>query len=159
MSGKTKHGLLLFLIALSSFVFYVPMKFDSLMGDDFTSFQILHDGSGENLITRCFARGYLGIYRPLNMLYIHGRTLLFGTDYSLYFYGNLLLGIAASWMVFHLLWRISRAHLLAAVLGLFYALHHFQYYLVLIRTGEVDLLTTALFVVFLAVVVLYLEQP
>lgn len=150
---------LVVLIALTVAVFWTPLRFSSLMGDDFLPQILVGGAQKEGWFYTTTLRNALNIFRPLSLLFIIGRASLFGPQYDLYFYTNLMIFIATGVGFFFVLTRNNRPALVAAALVLLLLFNHSQYYLALIATGEVDLLSNSIFLVLLAILVRYLEHP
>lgn len=147
-------GALLLLGAL----YYVPLRFHSLMGDDLSPYVGLELARTAGFWRTTVASGYGGIFRPLDLIFVLGRAKLHTPDYDVFFFGNLLLASFTAWTLFLVLSRRTRSAALAFVLAASMLVHHYQYYLVLIRTGEVDLLPNLMFIGFLALLLIHFEQ-
>jgi hypothetical protein len=129
------------------------------MGDDLTIFLGYEQVRREGLLKVLFLHNHSGVLRPLDSLLVIWRLELLGKDYNLNFCFNLLLACATCGALLVLLERRSRNLALATVLALFSLWHHYQYYPVLIRTGEVDLYPNLIFVGFLALLLRYFDRP
>ncbi len=151
---------LVIILCLLSAGVYTPLRFHSLMGDDLVSLVSLRANSHQNIFDRVFIHSLYGVYRPVDHLYMFLRAELFGTEYSLYFFSNLLLLFLNIYLLFKLLHEVSSGTwLLPVLLVYFYSFHRFQNYAVLNRHGGEELFMQMIFILLLYLLFNYYKNP
>jgi len=149
-------GLLVAMLCVAAAVFYVPLRFHTLSGDDFTAYHLLQASRTEGLLRLAFVKDVVGWFRPASMILVVERASLHGTDAELYFYGNLLLAVATATLLFLVAARQSRSLLIAGSLALLLLYHQSHFYL-LIGLAGIDLVANLVFIVFLAIFLVFLR--
>jgi hypothetical protein len=156
MRTRLLRAILLFGLFAVACAFYVPLRFRTLSGDDFTALGLLSLSRTEGLLRLAFTRNFVGWFRPASLMFVVERAALHGTNAELYFYGNLFLAVMTCWALFRIAERQSQDLALAGALALFLLLHQSQFFLLIALAG-IDLVANLVFLAFVALFLRFLK--